>query len=443
MSKVLIRNGVVAASKNTVLPGHDVLIDGERIVSIAPNISAPGAEEIDATGAIVMPGMVDTHIHMWHYPLREIGARLWGHRIYTDVITAMREVVDPPDIFEATRECGLQLISRGVTGAVDFLHATVSSEHAYAALDAHRQTGQRVLFAYGMQLGYPIPNQRIPERPWAERLDDFGSLRAHAAQLDGSLVDVALGLSEPNTESFMDEIEFARGRKARMTFHQNIPGFIGQLHNRGLLGPDILPVHGNSSTDEELRWMAEAGMPLSITPECEIAVGRSMTIVSRALKAGLKVGTGIDSPSRAPLDMFAQLKLFYTIGQLIDASTMRESGRSPLDASQDPMSGTVEDIFNVGTKGGAQAMGLGDTLGTLTEGALADVIVVRPDDAPSALVDPLAHVILGAPTAAEVRAVVINGEVRKRDGNLVGERSGDERSEASRALTERILARTR
>src|SRR4051794_4166957 len=74
---VLFRNGLVLTMDDThrVLPGADVLVVGERIAEIGVGLTAPdGALEIDASGGIIMPGMIDTHRHMWQTAMRGYGA---------------------------------------------------------------------------------------------------------------------------------------------------------------------------------------------------------------------------------------------------------------------------------------------------------------------------------------------------------------------------------
>ena len=83
MGQTLIRNATIV----TMEPGigdleGDILVDGERIVEIRKGIAAPGAEVVDGTGRIAMPGLVNAHIHTWEYQLRGIGAGWVSSRDY-------------------------------------------------------------------------------------------------------------------------------------------------------------------------------------------------------------------------------------------------------------------------------------------------------------------------------------------------------------------------
>src|SRR5690606_35041313 len=111
----------------------------------------------------------------------------------------------------------------------------------------------------------------------SSRINDFDRLRASVST--DSLVQVGLALLTPSEklmDTVADEISHARQAGALMTFHQNRPGEIAALHERGLLGADLLPVHSNMISDRELGWMADASMPLSITPQTEVSGSRSV-----------------------------------------------------------------------------------------------------------------------------------------------------------------------
>src|SRR6202161_3801116 len=74
---VVLRNGTVLTmdDSHTILTGADVLVTGDKIAAVGPGLAVPeGTAEIDASGGIVMPGMIDTHRHMWQTAMRGYGA---------------------------------------------------------------------------------------------------------------------------------------------------------------------------------------------------------------------------------------------------------------------------------------------------------------------------------------------------------------------------------
>lgn len=445
-SKLIIRNGtvVVGDSAATVLRGQDVLIIDDRIAEVGPQLSVDDVTDvIDAEGAVVMPGLIDSHMHMWQHPWRETVSRLWGFEDYAKVFWPIRERYEPQDTHDATLGCALDMIDRGVTGVIDYFHGANSTPaHADAALAAHRSSGQRVQFTYGATTAYDRGDEEF-EKGRQARLADFDRVRAASATSGDDLITVGLGLLTPSEkifDRFFEELEHGRTAGSQMSFHQNRPGEIRRIHERGLLGADVVPVHANTISDRELRWMAEAGMVISTTPQSEVSLGWSISVMRRALQAGVGLSFGVDTPGSLPVDVLSQVRLAHSILQLLDADAMRDGARTPINRADDPPSASFDDVLRMCSSGGARAMGLGNQLGEIRPGALADVIVVRPADAAATEWDPVAHVVLACATPSEVEAVVIGGGVRKRDGELVGV-DRTELAETNLQVRQRVLSR--
>lgn len=438
---IVLRGGDVVTldDESTLRRGTDVRVEGDRIVAIGTDLDTAGAEVIDAHDAIVAPGLVDTHIHTWQYAMRSEMQRKWGEN-YLRVFHRIRDGYTPQDTGDAALAAAYEMIAHGVTGAVDFLHGSnASTDHLEAAVDAHLRAGLRTVVHYGTN----APPERADfEEARRRRLDGLVALRAQPKVADSALVDIGIGLPTPSDdlfETFVSEIEFARSIGARMTFHQNVAGEIARLHARGLLGPDIVSGHSNAITDRELDAMAETGTVLSVTPGAEMLSGRSMTPTRRGVQRGVRVSFGVDSALFTPLDLRAELKSIFLAVTYHDGQELRDAVRMPIDAELDPPTFTFEGVLRAGSVGGAHGIGLGDRLGTVEVGSLADLVVIRPRDVDGALADPAAYLVLGAPPAEQVETVIIGGEVRKRDGILVGI-DDDELRETGRRVRRNALA---
>ncbi|MDQ4214687.1 amidohydrolase family protein [Microbacterium sp. ASV81] len=440
MGAILIRGATVLTGDASmpVRRHHDVLIDGNRIAAVGAGFAAPtGAEVIDGTGALVMPGLIDTHNHAWQYAARGIGMRLWGHRIYQERIASLRERYAPQDVYESIHAAGLDMIERGITGSLDFFHAAVTEEHGFSALQAHEATGQRVLLAYGMGLGYPFHGQKHFAPPVDERLARVARLRARAT---GARVEVGIGASGVATsDDFWTELDFARSIGARTSMHQNGAREIARIGERGALGPDFVPVHCNALSDRELDLLAEADVPISVTPECECSVGRSLTVIGRAFRHGVRISFGIDTAGSAHIDLLQQLRIGYRLMQYLDAGAARDGARLPIFDDTDPPSAGPDDFLRAATANAAHALGRAD-LGRIEAGCLADVVLVRPTDRDAAETDPVGHLVLVGAERREIDTVIIDGVVRKRDGVLVGVADAAERAARLSATRSRILA---
>lgn len=256
--RLLVKGGIVL-TMDPVLGDvlGDVLIEDEHVTAVGSGLSAEGAEEIDARGMIVLPGLIDTHMHSWQTPLKGLYASGWTSEDYQDNVFSLRESFTPADMYDATFAAGVEMIDGGVTGVLDFCHNIMSPEAADASLRAHRDNGQRALFGFGMLGSF---DQLGVDHQW--RLDKVRDLRGEVGTDPASLIRIGMAVSSMeyrSVEQVEAEVSMARELGLPMTFHQNVGGQIRELHGLGLLGGDILPAHANVAADDELEMLADCG----------------------------------------------------------------------------------------------------------------------------------------------------------------------------------------
>ena len=394
----------------------DVLVQDGRIARVDPasGTAAPhGAQVIDARGMLMIPGLIDSHTHMWQAPLKGVGAGMWGMGDYNKHVFPLRERLVAQDMEDATFAGGVEMLDNGITAVLDFCHNTMSTDHAPLALKAHRATGQRVLFCYGM-----LGRFDTLEADHGWRLQQVRELAAQCAG-DGLVrFGLALGSLEfTGMELFAKEARLARELGLPMTFHQNVAGQVQEIHAQGLLAGDMLPVHCNPILDSELDLLAQAGCGISFTPESEIGDGRDTSVMSRALKKGVYPTLGGDVPSRVALDLFSQMKIAFFTMRAYEAAQERIAGRWPLTRYRDTPHVQPRHMLEFCTVNAARALGLGDSLGRIAPGCHADFVLLRkPPYAPS-LGDPAAHVVLQC-GPADVHTVAVGGRLCKQDGGM-------------------------
>src|SRR6266581_327406 len=140
-----------------ILRGADVLITGDRITAVGPGLQVPeGTAEIDATGGIVMPGMIDTHRHMWQTAMRGYGADWTLTQYFVWNYLQWGKSFRPADIYAGNLLSAIEAIDAGVTTTVDWSHGLQTTEHADAAVDALEEVPGRFVLAYG----------NIQQGPW-------------------------------------------------------------------------------------------------------------------------------------------------------------------------------------------------------------------------------------------------------------------------------------
>src|SRR5207249_3739250 len=164
---VLLRGGTVLTMNDAhdVFDGGDVLVIGERIAAVGPTIEAPAdAYEIDASGGIVMPGMIDTHRHMWQTALRGYGADWTLTQYFVWFYLDWGKIFRPQDVYAGNLLSAIEALDAGVTTTVDWSHGLQTVDHADAAVDALEATPGRFALGYG----------NLQQGPWEwSALPDF------------------------------------------------------------------------------------------------------------------------------------------------------------------------------------------------------------------------------------------------------------------------------
>jgi len=428
--RTLIKGGHVITMDDVLgdLAGGDVLIEDGEIREVAPSLDVAECETIDAAGKIVLPGFVDTHRHTWQTQLRNVAAD-WT---LFDYVAGMRFCYS--SFYSADDAClgnyagALEALDSGITTLVDHSHIMNTPEHADAAVDGLTDAGIRAVFCYGM-FGNPVREKgkgaadsgfETPE--W--HFDDVRRLRERRLSSDDALVTMGIALNELETlptEAARREIEFARELGARRLSCHVAMGAISararlveKLGSEGLIGPDLLFVHGASLTDEELSLIADSGAAVSVTPETEVQMGMGHPVTGRVLASGACTSLGIDIVSNYSGDMFAQMRLGLQIERFRRNSVLEGQGLAPRKILF-----TARDILRIATLDGARAAGLEKHVGSLTPGKQADVTLISTDTLNMAPVnDPVGAVVLSA-NAGNVDTVLVAGRAVKRGGRLI------------------------
>jgi 5-methylthioadenosine/S-adenosylhomocysteine deaminase len=417
-TRILIKGGrVIGGSAEP----SDVFIEDGVIRAIAVGLEASDAEIVDAKGMLVAPGFVDTHRHLWQTSIRGVAAD-WSLVEYIRFIrlgyaTAYR----PEDVWISNYAGSLEALDAGITTICDFCHIVRTPDHADAAIEAMDSAGIRGQLYYGF---YDVPSEPRYFLDHEARIDDAKAFfaRHFGKRSVGAQVSMGVALTEFGLVAIdrtAAEIAVARDLDAPMTMHMgtlSTPDGVSRLRRANLLGPRMLHVHCNASTDDELRMIGDSGGTISITPETELQMGMGYPITNRALSLGLKPTLGIDIVSDYSGDMFSQMRIALQTARAIDNQRTLDTGRMPATIDL-----TVADAYRFATSNGADAIGLGREIGSLEPGKRADILLIRQDgihNAPRAP-DPIASIVLQA-RPSDIDSVFVSGVARKRGSRLVG-----------------------
>jgi len=398
------------------LPSADVLIENGAISAVGPNLDAPGAEVIDATSMIVMPGFVDTHRHTWQTAVRHSYADVDPLQYFAEMLGPVGAAYRPEDVRIGTLLGALSALDAGITTLVDWAHCMNTPEHADAAVDALAESGIRAVFAHGWPLSPEWTRDSALPHP-----ADIGRLRESRFSAPDQLLTLAMAARGPEMarpEVWLGDLRLARDLGIRSTVHVGAYAHnarhraIAQLRDAGVLGPDITFVHCSRSGDDEFAMIADTGGSISLGVHCELnSTGMGDIPLDRILAEGLRPSLSGDTETKCSGDLFTQMRLLLAYYR-----SWTGGGHSRVP---EPLPLRVRDVLEFATLAGARAAGLGRRTGSLSPGKQADLILVRAHDINLAPVtDPAAAVVLAA-HPGNVDTVLVGGRTVKRGGRLV------------------------
>ncbi|MBG6065283.1 amidohydrolase family protein [Micromonospora ureilytica] len=413
---VVFRNGLVLTmdDAHTVLPGADVLVIGGRIAEVGVGLTAPDdALEIDATDGILMPGMVDTHRHLWQTAMRGYGADWTLTQYFVWYYLESGKLFRPEDVYAGNLLGAIEAIDAGVTTTVDWSHGLQTPEHADAAVDALEAVDGRFVLAYG----------NIQQGPWewatSPEFRDFHRRRIDGGKLAGFQLafDVTGDPAFPERAAF----EVARELGIAVTTHAGVWGAtnddgIRLMHENGFMTPSTVYVHAATLTQDSYNRIAATGGSVSVSTESEQSAGQGYPPTWQLRHHDIPVSLSMDTSVWWSGDLFSAMR--STLG----ADRSREHLEA--HAKQETITHChlrAEQVVEWATRGGARALGMDATIGALTPGRQADVVLIKNDASPVMfpILNPHGHVVFQA-QRADVHTVLVGGRVVKRDGRLVG-----------------------
>ena len=413
----LIKGGYVLTLDPALgdMPNSDVLIDGEKIAAVGPNLSAgPHANVIDARHRIVMPGFVDTHRHTWQTPVRGVLPSCTLDEYFAGMLNNIGIQYRPEDVYIANLMGALEAINAGITTLLDWSHVNNTPEHADAAVAGLTEAGIRAIYAHGVPVGADWWAYSSREHP-----DDIRRIRKTYFQSDDQLLSLAMAARAPgNTtpEVATHDWKLARDLGIRISVHVGMRltgvhvNHVLTLNQLGLMGPDTTYIHCTDSTDEELDLIAKTGGSASVAPFVEMLMGHGVPPTGRLVARGVRPSLSIDVVSSVPGEMFTQMRTALVQERILAFTETPDTAFAPTL--------THRDVLEFATVDGARACALDQKVGTITPGKQADVILVRTDQVNVApIIDPVATVVICADTS-NIDTVFVAGRILKHNGQL-------------------------
>ena len=415
---ILIKGGCVLSLDRAVgdFERADILVEGGKISAVRPNVDAPNAEVIDASKAIVMPGFVDTHRHMWQGFLRNVlpDGSLEDYR--NVVQRTFGPKMTPDDVYAADLLSALGAIDSGVTCVLDWSHIHNTPEHSDAVIKGLANSGVRAVFAYGNPQN---ETGRYWEMPGHKFPGDIARLRKQYFSSEDQLLTLYMAAPSGAPELVLESFKAARDVGARITIHVGVgefgrSGLLEKLNAAQALKSDTTYIHCCTLNDTEWKLIKDTGGTISIASYVEMLMGHGTPPIQKAIDTGIRPSLSVDVETSVPNDFFQQMRSIFSLQKEQVWARRLAGDKNP------PKFLTVREVLEFATVEGARANGLERKIGTLTPGKDADIIVLRTDRLNVMPMNNAVGAVVTSMGPQNVDTVLIAGKVMKRNGQLVG-----------------------
>jgi len=446
MSSLLIKGACVLSMDSGIgdLDRGDVLVVDERIAEVAPRIDAKADRTIDGRGNVVLPGLINAHVHTWETAMRGIGNDWAGSDYFSFFHARLAPLYTPEDTFIGTLVGSLTQMDAGVTGIFDWCHNNQTPAHSDAAIDALFESGIRAVFGHGTVKAHAKPGEphfsQVPHP-----VSEIRRLRIGRLSGNDALVTLAMAILGPDYSTlevcrhdFRAAREFGLLSSAHVWGRDNrlVPGGYRTIAAEGLLGADHNAVHGNYIEDDELKIMIDSGASVTSTTTGEMNnhVRPSLSGRVRGLKGRPSIGT--DSEVATKGDMFGAMRSALLIQRLFaNQETVRQLETSQNTAAAafarsnlktigtggsfiEKVSFKTKEVLEWATINNAKAMGIDHLVGSLTPGKQADLIMVRLDGLHILSAQEPVQAVVSYAQSSDVDTVMIAGRIVKENGRL-------------------------
>ncbi len=432
MSRTLIRNAHVITLDDAIgdLPHGDILIEGNAIIAVGVDLEAEAGKAgggettvLDATGKVVIPGLVDSHRHVWQGAIGGAGGKVSLGGYFGIVLAGLVDKYDPDDVYAGVLWGCLQALNAGITTVADWSHIVTTPAHADENVRALQDSGIRGLFLYGPPVGEGVMKwfAESTERHPA----DVRRMRAEALSDDAARVTMGLALRGPEFSTLeVTEYDFllARDLGLPISIHSGMPGYLAKyrtietLDKLDILGPDVHHAHGAQFSGTDLARIAATGGSITPCPTVDMSMAMAtFPVTGRALEHGLLPALGTDTIAGTGTDLFSEMRVAL-------AAERARANAAALQRDEPPMTVDLDhrDVLRFATVAGAAAWNMSDRIGTISPGKRADLVLIdvsKPHLSP--LNDAVTTIVLNA-GPSDVDTVIADGSIVKQGGQLVG-----------------------
>jgi 5-methylthioadenosine/S-adenosylhomocysteine deaminase len=412
---LVVTGGTVVTmdGQRRILSPGAVAIDGAKIVAVdTPEAIArrySAADVIRANGAVIMPGLINTHGHaamvMYRGLADDLALMDWLQKY---IFPAEAKTVSPELVRVGTSLAALEMIQSGTTLHTDMYY--FEEEVARAT----KQAGMRGVLGQTV-IGFPVADAKTPAEALA-RAERFMNAYAHDPLIIATVA--AHSMYTVDAETLKATRDLARKFGVPLLTHlaeteEEVTRSLEKHHltpaayfdSLGFWDTPAVAAHGVHITDADIAILQKHGVGLSHNPESNMKLASGAAPVTKCLNAGIAVGLGTDgAASNNDLDMFEAMRQTAFLHKLME---------------KDPTAASAQTVLEMATLGGAKALGMADRIGSLDPGKLADLIVVSMQSArQTPMYNPISHLVY-VTRGDDVRTTIVNGRILMRDRRVL------------------------
>ena len=440
MPTLLIKNATVLVTmddRQLEIPAGGLFVRDGFIEQVGPTSELPRSadEELDLTGHLLLPGLVNTHHHFYQTLTRAVPAAQDANLFnWLKTLYPIWARLTPDDIFISTQTALAELALSGCTTASDHLYLFPNGSRLDDEISAAKEIGLRVQASRGsMSLGEikgGLPPDSVVDSEENILRDSQRLIETYHDPQPGAFVQIVLAPCSPfSVTGELMKQSAALARQYGVHLHTHLAetedeeqfclqkfGYrpVGYMQSVDWVGEDVWFAHAIYVNNDEVKTFVRHGCGVAHCPSSNMRLASGIAPIKEYLAAGVKVGLGVDgSASNDGSHMLAEARQAMLLARV-------KEGTTGFSLSNDPSRKlmTARDALRLATRGGAAVLGRSD-IGSLEVGKCADFFAINLNriDYAGALHDPVAAAVFCQPVKADY--TVVGGKFVVREGRLV------------------------
>lgn len=398
--KILIKNSKILSMKNSDIIKSDILIDGKYIKKIEKNINDSVDRIIDASNMLTMPAFINCHSHVGMSLFRNYGKEVDLMTWLNDYIWPLEGKLTDEDVYTASQASFVEMVKNGIGSFADMYF------FSEATIKASIEIGIRGEISRGLSIPDP-DDYRLKENimlyekykandliniglgPHAIYTSDIEHLKKVSDLADKYKMPIHIHLSETKQEN---EECYKRYKMSPTEV----------FDKAGIFKHKTIAAHGIYLSDSDLDIIKENNVTIVHNPASNLKLSSGFLDLSRLIDKGINVALGTDSSaSNNKLSILREMELAGLLSKLYSSRNVESY-----------------EILKMATINGARALGLGDKIGSIKEGKLADLILINLDNMNHKPNNNLISSLVYSTYESDIRYNIINGKVVYENGKV-------------------------